>query len=422
MTGWNLPPGEQFHDGKVVLWRGDCLDLLPTIASESVDAVVTDPPYGIKFMSKEWDKDNIAFRTEVWVECLRCLKPGAHLVAFGGTRTYHRLVCAIEDAGFEIRDQLAWVYGQGLPKTRVNVSKAIDKVMGVESIALREKMYAGGHIQKRIEYLPASDAAKLWSGWYTVLKPAWEPILLARKPLSEGTVAANILHWGTGALNIDGCRIHATDSQLAEKYAIAQNNCERRENSISGTDTRGRAGAMPHANGRWPANLIHDGSDEVLAGFPESVSTGGLTPGVGSKSNPSTYQFGDRLAANAGGLGDSGSAARFFYTAKANSDDRLGSKHPTVKPLDLMQYLVRLITPKGGVVLDPFAGTGTTGEAALREGMKAVLIERESEYQADIVRRMALFGSSQMTRKVESLKTKGKIETDLGPLFGGEAS
>jgi site-specific DNA-methyltransferase (adenine-specific) len=383
-----------FHDGKVTLHAGDCLDVLKAMPENSIDAVVTDPPYHLTsivkrfgaenaapckegktgayarasrgFMGKVWDGGDLAFTVELWAEVLRVLKPGGHMVCFGGTRTYHRMVCAIEDAGFEVRDQLAWVYGSGFPKS---------------------------HNQG--------------NGWGTALKPAWEPICLARKPLSENTVAANMLRWGTGAINIDGCRIETTERPLRINDGTG--------NGVNdfGNKNGGRsAGAT--SLGRWPANLCHDGSPEVLAGFPDLGRTGQETMG---KPRERGNGWGDTFDGQH--FGDSGSAARFFYAAKANADDRLNSKHPTVKPVDLMQWLVRLVCPKGATVLDPFAGTGTTGAAAFIEGCRCVLIEREAEYLADIERRMELLlsGADERARKLATPDTHDSL-----PLFanGGE--
>ena len=369
------------------LRQGDCLDVLRTIDTNTIDAIVTDPPYGLSFMGKRWDYDVPS--VEVWYECLRVLKPGGHLLAFAGTRTQHRMAVRIEDAGFEIRDMIAWVYGSGFPKS-LDVSKAIDKHGGA-SVAwfgpwFRKWRTEHGITQKQVAALfpsktggltgcvanwelgfnlptpdqfnlirdtfglpfdsieaaerevvaqqrgtvlavapgqdndrssttlditaPATPAAQQWAGWGTALKPALEPITVARKPLT-GTVAANVLEHGTGALNVDGCRVG-------------------------------------DASGRWPANLIHDGSEE-----PAAL------------------------------LGD---AARFFYCAKASRSDRgEGNNHPTVKPTDLMRYLCRLVTPPGGTVLDPFTGSGSTGKAAALEGFHFLGIEREAEY-LDIAR------------------------------------
>ena len=259
--------------------------------------------------------------------------------------------------------------------------------------------------------IPATEAAHQWEGWGTALKPACEPIVLARKPLSEGTVAANVLKWGTGAINVDGCRV-ATDDGYQDNAVTQGINTAQ----TSYAPAVVRRTFEPAKNGRWPANVIHDGSEEVLAAFPDSSAEGHF-PGNGGTHDPSSWSIGDERSPPRM-MGDSGSAARFFYASKADSDDRLGSKHPTVKPVDLMQYLVRLVTPKGGSVLDPFAGTGTTGEAAWREGMRAVLIEREAEYQADIRRRMELVKSGPNERAAK-IAANSKQAIDPGPLFGG---
>lgn len=379
---------EIFLNGRVQLCCGDSLHFLRDQPDNRYDSVVTDPPYALVsitkrfgadgaaacriqeggtgvyarasagFMGKKWDTGETAFAVEFWAEVLRVLKPGGHVVAFGGTRTYHRLACAIEDAGFEIRDQVGWAFGSGFPKSH-----------------------------------NAGD------GWGTALKPAWEPICLARKPLG-GTVVANMHEHGVGALNIDGCRIHAGGNWRPEE-----------------------GGILFHGNmkpGRWPANVIHDGSEEVLAAFPSEL-TSGKPGGIKAGNNNNVYgQFAGGIPVT--GFGDSGSAARFYYTAKADADDRIGSKHPTVKPIDLMQWLVRLVTPKGGLVLDPFAGTGTTAEACFREGMRCMLVEREVEYQADIRRRMALVMAGPDERARESIKAKlaGK-PINHGPLFAEAA-
>lgn len=644
---------ESFLNGKVDLYCGDMLAVLPTLAENSIDSVCCDPPYHLTsivqrfgaedaapaksngsgvyarssagFMGKRWDGGDIAFRPEAWRAIYRVIKPGAHLVAFGGTRTYHRMACAIEDAGFEIRDCIMWCYGSGFPKSH-DVSKGIDRAAGMqrpvvgydaekarpnkENFAKRNDRQptagavAGWKDNGATITAPATEAAAQWEGWGTALKPShedivlaqkpfdlsglsailvrkiaeascqlpslakaagsnsllslsvfgtdvergsaqwsavlacntlgdlfalmatlpsgsempsslnivlsWlgiladllaltntfttetktslttdlrtlhcllsqnildiiigaatsangtgsnalavesifnavaarlkctrvisavdpvtfkdegagllpdiEHIVLARKPLSESTVAANCLRWGTGALNVDGCRVAGVVPSTVQGQASSQG-------TIYGADQRTLREFEPHTNGRWPANLIHDGSEEVVAAFPDvGVSSGGKGAASGLIDNDSIYgRFsGENKGGNAGGLGDAGSAARFFYTAKADADDRLGSKHPTVKPVDLMQWLVRLVTPKGGTTLDPFAGTGTTGEAAWREGMCAVLIEREEEYQADIRRRMALALAGPDERVRESIKARGLV-ADAGPLFGGLA-
>lgn len=413
-----------FLDGRVELYYGDSRDVLRELPACSVDSVVTDPPYGLDFMGKAWDStDGAAFAVDFWKLVLRVLKPGGHMLAFSGTRTYHRMVVAIEDAGFEVRDQLAWVYGSGFPKN-LDVSKAIDKSAGAE----REVLKSGQPVKRMIpgadqnkagwtkdngrEFTPqvtapATEAAMQWQGWGTALKPAWEPLCLARKPLT-GTVAANVLKHGTGALNIDGCRVGAR-----EKPKVTDAKHGGHEHNAYGAPSGGGK-LLPDA--RWPANLAHDGSDEVLEAFPEQQSGG--TPAHRS-ADKFRNTYGDFKGGSVEtGIGSSeGSAARFFYTAKADADDRIGSKHPTVKPLDLIQYYCRLITPPGGIILDPFAGTGTTGEAAWREGFRAILVEREADFQADIARRMDL--AVKPAKRAAVVKSKNKLQGAEGtPLFG----
>ncbi len=459
--------------------HGDCLEVMERLADEGVqvESVVTDPPYHLTsivkrfgkdgsapaksngatgvygraaagFMGQKWDGGDIAFRPETWQLVSALLKPGGHMLVFGGTRTFHRVACAIEDAGFEIRDAIMWHYGSGFPKSH-NVSKGIDRARrediepvravcrflrtAMESQSLKSRhltkffddchprlidhwaardtdsqpelptwaqwtqlkaaLHLGDEMDAEVWRLngrkgkpgdawdkrnklgeydgdmgglggerlgviggditsPATDAAKQWDGWGTALKPATEIICLARKPLSEKTVAANVLKHGTGAINIAATRVRP-ESQCA----------------------------------RWPANVIHDGSEEVLEAFPNTVSHGGgqATYGgtFGSGANVTDLTAMERFR------GDSGTAARFFYCAKADKGDRLQSKHPTVKPVDLIAYLCRLITPPGGTVLDPFAGSGTTAMACLREGFDAILIEKEARFVADIKRRLA---------------------------------
>jgi site-specific DNA-methyltransferase (adenine-specific) len=437
---------ESLLNGRVRLACGDNLEALPLLTENSIESCVTDPPYGLNFMGAHWDRGvpGVAF----WREVYRVLKPGAHMVAFGAARCYHRMACAIEDAGFEIRDSLMWIYGTGFPKS-YDVSKGIDKLDAV--VARRDRalqftawLRSTGLTARRVDALtgtcmgthyttekaqpcippraifellrphfrggvpewieqlvderlvqsenfkrrevigmkemrdtskiraaipasalgrdttarrvvaitaPVTPEAIEWEGWGTALKPAFEPIVLARKPLSEATVAENVLRWRTGALNIDGSRT-APDQDMTK-------------------------------NGRWPANVFTDGSADVVAMFP-------------------------------------GNAARIFYSAKADKADRAGSKHPTVKPVSLMQWLTRLITPPGGTVLDPFAGSGTTGEAAYREGLDVVLMEREAEYQQDIrdrMKRLAIEPHHPAQRKTTP-RAKPKAEELLeGPLF-----
>ena len=403
------------------------------MADNSVDAIVTDPPYGLVgasrggssqpgdlatpygrsgpskkrggFMGKEWDASIPG--AEYWSEALRIAKPGAYILAFGGTRTFHRLAVAIEDAGWEMRDTLMWVYGSGFPKS-LDVSKAIDKAASAErevvlgtSSAPNGK--AGGYEGERYKAkrktpfgtvqdqpdktAPATEAAKQWDGWGTALKPAWEPIIMARKPLA-GTVVQNVLEHGTGAINVDGCRVELeADCRLLKGGTYGGNRGSDKGTSMFGTNTKGLGYEVPSANGRWPANLIHDGSEEVLAGFPQSKGTAsGGSPDRNSKS--SEAYWGEGGGGFKGGRstvahGDNGSAARFFYCAKASKADRGESNgHPTVKPTELMRYLVRLVTQPGGTVLDPFTGSGSTGKAAVLEGFEFIGIEREAEYVA----------------------------------------
>ncbi len=368
--------------------QGDSLFLLPTLPDSSIDSIVTDPPYELGFMGKSWDKSGIANNVQLWKECLRVLRPGGHLLAFSGSRTYHRMTCAIEDAGFEVRDQIMWVYGSGFPKS-LNVSKAIDKAAGAEREVVgesRDKGYTacgvtsgasiggqqGGHNFKSVFDItaPATDLAKTWDGWGTALKPAHEPIVLARKPL-VGTVAENVLQHGTGALNIDGCRV-GTET-ITQRQAVRSDGSNSSKAYNVGV-ARQWNGVSTQTTGRWPANFIHDGSDEVLAGFPGE-----------------------------------GSASRFFYCAKASKTDRdeglegfeekavyseaaatpmrdereqafRRNSHPTVKPTSLMRYLCRLITPPGGVILDPFLGSGSTGKAAALEGFSFIGIDLDADY------------------------------------------
>lgn len=662
---------ESFLQDKITLHCGDCISVLSNMPDNSVDSCVCDPPYHLTsivkrfgnetmstsqrrfaktggadrlpgtdqygrlstgFMGKKWDGGDIAFRTEVWEQVFRVLKPGGHLAAFSGTRTYHRMACAIEDAGFEIRDQIGWAYGSGFPKSH-DVSKGIDRTLGAERDKVPPRSIIGhqrnnGNVRPymddpehmTVSDIPATAEAQQWSGWGTALKPAFEPIVfcskpltvrqfiaiyleviamemaeclslsaidaakiftdsqarskkveadivlahakmhvlesietasfvellstsirascadqeempassalenakengnqsttreqtthfgevedflkrltditmsvltgdtseniatswskfsvdvlsersmytiatatrliiglktlksslqqstsedtgsfspswqsivLARKPLSEATVAANVLRWGTGAINVDGCRVgdFDPDEMVAELMSrFGETSAERRYSENGSTNfalTPGPRGGSP--KGRWPANLVHDGSEEVLVAFPDAAGQQGALTG----NEPSATFCGDvygKMARTQASTprGDGGSSARFFYNAKADSDDRIGSKHPTVKPVDLMQWLVRLVTPPGGMVLDLFAGTGTTGEAAWREGMSATLIEREEEYQDDIRRRMALTTAGPEERARESIKAKTKDKpVDAGPLFGG---
>lgn len=342
-----------------ILMLGNCLESMKDLPDNSVDSIVTDPPYGLAFMGKKWDYDVPS--VEIWREALRVLKPGGHLLSFGGTRTYHRLVVAIEDAGFEIRDQIQWIYGQGFPKS-LDISKAIDKAAGAEREVIGSKLglpgyRAGDQIPSislkggadgtlnngtaKLEITaPSTEAAKQWSGWGTALKPANEPICLARKPLSEKTVAANVLKHGVGGLNIDGTRIAGAIQQVPQPKIPG--------GDIFGREKKheGRNGEMSRAEGRFPANVIFDEDAAAV------------------------------LDAQTGK-----SESRFFYGAKASKKDRgEGNVHPTVKPTSLMEYLIKLVTPEGGIVLDPFMGSGTTGVAAVKLGYIFIGCERDEAY------------------------------------------
>jgi site-specific DNA-methyltransferase (adenine-specific) len=379
--------------------HGDCREVMRTLDPESIDSIVTDPPYGLSFMGKGWDHGVPG--VEFWTEALRVVRPGAHLLAFGGTRTFHRLAVAIEDAGWEIRDCVMWVYGSGFPKSH-DVSKAIDREAGAEREKVRHTprastsgtMSGSSDTRPWIEAsrergyhecdgpIPATEAAKQWQGWGTALKPAWEPIIVARKPLC-GTVAENVLTHGTGGINVDGCRIpflDTNDKEAAAAAAAAQRACQdqNKNRTAYGNFNNGPASLQPYLRsmdgGRWPANFMHDGSEEVT----------------------------DLL----------GDAARFFYCPKASKQDRdegcegmeekrggslnmrtdghsqangmdtgpRRNHHPTVKPTDLMRYLCRLVTPPDGLVLDPFTGSGSTGKAAMLEGFRFVGCELSAEY------------------------------------------
>ncbi len=332
--------------------HGNSLNELPYLEDCSVDAIVTDPPYELGFMNKKWDASGIAYNVNIWAHCLRVLKPGGHLLAFGGTRTYHRMACAIEDAGFEIRDSINWIYGSGFPKS-LDVSKAIDKAAGAEREIIGERKLGGNAAQSTKEKggtyasntnsvgvepisvpitAPATDAAKQWEGWGTALKPAHEPIVLARKPF-EDTVANNVMQHGTGALNIDKTRIGEG----------GQGTWASPRGGIWKTDPDQKAELLSSTVGRWPANVIIDDSIEAT-----------WTP--------------------------------YFYCAKASKSERNAglpkdaNSHPTVKPLELMKYLCRLITPPNGTILDPFAGSGSTLVAATLEGFNSIGIEMTAEY------------------------------------------
>lgn len=479
-----------FSSDEVTLYHGDCLEVLRDLPDASVDAVVTDPPYGIAFMGKAWDQPgefgstsrrgggpnlrrgrqdaalspaamlNFQRWCTAWAaECVRVLKPGGHLLSFGGSRTWHRLAVAVEDAGFEIRDSVAWLYGQGFPKS-LDVAKAIAGAQcgyGSNSGAIRRATMGEDYIPSGVRgnrdgvtrrsdtgmagrELALTPDAAAWQGWGTALKPAFEPIVVGRKPLI-GTVAANVLAHRTGALNVDACRVQMS-AEDREKFERGAEGWAATRKSMSVYGDYGNELSRPHDSGRWPTNVV---LDEAMAGELDR-QTGASRSRVGK---PRSAGSGDGWGMTATGAeyDDAGGASRFFptfrYEAKAPSSERpaytrpgsgtgrvtgLGGKvrqcnvcetraiesgasepscghgdyrwaeptadtdsrvaHPTVKPLNFMRWLVRLVTPPGGVVLEPFAGSGTTAEACVIEGFRCIAIEREADYLPLIVGRL----------------------------------
>lgn len=391
---------------------GDNIQVLKDFPDNSIDAIVTDPPYGLSFMGKKWDYD--VPTKEFWIEALRVLKPGGHLLSFGGTRTYHRMVVNIEDAGFEIRDQIMWLYGSGFPKS-LDVSKAIDKAAGAERevVGVREDFAARQNKERKgVAWTgaedggfsnpetvgqitaPATPEAKQWQGWGTALKPANEPIVLARKPLEKGlTVAENVLKWGTGALNIDGTRIATEDNLNGGAYSKTD-----RENPFF-KKLDANAGEFVQPQGRWPANVLFD--EEAAAAL--DAQSGTLKSGAkkpDTQPNGLNAVYGNGMGGMSGSTASEGGASRFFYVAKASKRERgEGNSHPTVKPIKLMEYLIKLITPPGGVVLDPFAGSGTTCCAAANLGVAVIGIEREDEHFKVAERRFQHYSSPQKLKK-----------------------
>jgi DNA modification methylase len=414
------------------LLLGDCLDKLKELGDNSVDSIVTDPPYGLAFMGKHWDYDVPS--QQIWEECMRVLKPGGHILSFAGSRTYHRMAVRIEDAGFEIRDQIMWVYGSGFPKSR-NIGKAVDKIEGNErevvgknvSIQFKEK-----GIQQKKDYsesdgmfgakghnIDVTKGNSQWEGWGTALKPAHEPIVMARKPLSEKTVGNNVLEWGTGGINIDGCRI-GTDETITNHSRSAESAISKgKYGDSSEQETHQTEGQLL---GRFPANIIFDeeagklldeqsGISKSIGGRIEKKIGWGEFGGNGSK----------EIIDGQPGFGDVGGASRFFYCPKTSKSDRSeGNNHPTVKPTDLMAYLIRLVTPKGGVVLDPFMGSGSTGKAAVREGMNFIGIERETEY-FEIAKSRIEYETNKPTSKsskTKKVEVEKKVEEKVNQFFG----
>ena len=380
--------------------HGDCIETMNAMPPESIDAIVTDPPYGLGFMGKKWDGLPPSLE---WAEaCYRVLKPGGHIAAFGGTRTWHRLAVAIEDAGFEMRDSLAWLYGSGFPKSH-DVGKAIDKLAGAEREVvgtarcsqnrsegwdrpwMREQMESlgGSGMAEHAITAPATPEAQRWDGWGTALKPAFEPIVLARKPLAEKTVARNVLAHGTGAINVDACRIGMSQEDADFIRKTARPNTAGNVHVGAVMNRPESPTVNVHPSGRWPANVLLDHHAAAWVDEQSGVlKSGGYPPAGGQRSHVATY--GKPNSRGEARFGSSeGGASRFFYTAKAPKRERPnvdGVQHPTVKPLAIMRWLIRLVTPPGGTVLDPFAGSGTTIEAALIEGFDPVGIEMEPDY------------------------------------------
>lgn len=402
-----------------LLFNNDCLEVLKEMSDNSIDSIVTDPPYGIKFMSKKWDIDCPS--VEIWQECLRVLKPGGHLLSFSGTRMIDFIMGRIREAGFDVRDTITWLYATGFPKSH-NISKGIDKLAGAEREVIGKSNRHGG-VSKKTDTIsdfhrfkgagdlitaPSTDQAKQWDGWGTALKPACEFIVMARKPLSEKTIVKNVLKHGTGGLNIDESKIFRDETDVSGWATSGSKESEN--NSMSGKNYN-RAPKLD-AQGRWPANLILD--EEAGALLDEQsgeLKSGKLNGSETSKTTKNIYGKFKERSFNT--VGDKGGASRFFYCAKASKSERNkglggetkekqgtrpnskdetgkfpdhdprttgGNNHPTVKPIKLMEYLCKLVTPPNGKILDPFMGSGTTGIAAKNTGFDFIGIEMTEEY------------------------------------------
>jgi DNA modification methylase len=364
--------------------NGNNIEELKKFDDNYFDSIVTDPPYEIGFMGKSWDASGIANNSEMWSECLRVLKPGGYLLSFSATRTYHRMAVAIEDAGFEIRDMIEWVYGSGFPKS-LNIGKAVDKLQGNEREELPPKQFADGTTQRATAragiYSEEKGQAKNtkgtseWEGKGTALKPAHEPICMARKPLAEKTVAENVLKYRTGGINIDGCRITGENLGVRKRKAGSEYGQNSDWNDHKNIDTE-----YDGTKGRFPANLIHDNSEEVRECFPETKGATSRTDGSGvgmfaSGNKEAGVVYQDNQT----------NASRFFksiiYQAKASKSERgVGNIHPTVKPVALMEYLIKMVTPTNGIVLDPFMGSGSTGVACVLNDFEFVGIDLDKDY------------------------------------------
>lgn len=423
---------------------GDNVEYLKTMPDQSVDSIVTDPPYGLEFMGKEWDAPwkaasdapkTASHGFQVWCqtwasECFRVLKPGGYIAAFGGTRMYHRLASGIEDAGFEIRDTLMYLYGSGFPKS-MSISKAIDKSKGLQGGQGPMKLGGERLLAQTVDgkrdnqgqwndesgrdpytYLPASPEAKQWDGWGTALKPAYEPIILARKPFNT-TLVSNVLTYGTGAINIDACRIPSDGDHIQKREVIVRKSTlpgDPRQGASLGMFADGKAFTVNQSPlGRWPANVLLD--EAAAETLDEDV--GELQKSKGNYARKhGAKQFLDQMGSedrtdSPNGIVDSGGPSRFFYTAKTSrserqtSDETVYNNHITVKPVSLMRWLVKLVTPPGGLVLDPFNGSGSTGVAALKEGFNYIGLEKEPNYV-----------------KISEVRLKDALKTDAEPENG----
>lgn len=454
---------------RVRLHRGDCRRWLERLAGRiargeaaAADSCVTDPPYHLVsiarrfggagaaparssgpsgvygrasagFMGQRWDGLDaegraIAWEAETWQLVAACLKPGAHLVAFGSPRGYHRMACAIEDAGFEVRDSLLELVARDAA-----VGRFLATLSPAQQDAFARCLDAAG-VAGELAWVFGSGFPKShnlegeWDGWGTALKPAYEPIVLARLPLAEGSVAANVLRHGTGAINVDGCRVDMSSSDasyIAERIGGFNNVRSIGGNGVlNGAAVMDRAANYDGSKGRWPANVLHDGSEAVAAGFAGVAAPGQKWPRRPQDNARRTAGiYGDMGPAARESLprGDSGSAARFFYSAKADAEDRWGSRHPTVKPVALMRWLVRLVTPPGGTVLEPFAGSGSTGVACLAEGFGCLLIERDAGWCRDIGERLAFYRGEGRTRLEAKARRRAPKAWDADSLFAEPA-
>lgn len=364
----------------IQLLNDDCREKLKQLEDNSVDAILTDAPYEIGFMGKSWDNTGIAYDTSVWAEALRVAKPGAILLAFGGTRTHHRMTCAIEDSGWIIKDEICWMYGSGMPKN-LNISKAIDKKFGAENV--------GTVPPSTIPITaPSTDLAKQWDGWHSPnVKPSHEPIIMAQKPLSEKGFAENVLKWGTGGINVDGCRVGT--EEIRNNLHVPNNNMK-----FAKTDKTIELNSFTINSGRYPANVITDGSDEVLEDFAQYGESKGTPPHIGKSKENNNIKFNASDIINYTGYDDTGTPARYFmqcpinetdyspfyYCSKVSTTERGISQHPTMKPIKLLKYLITLITPPGGTVLDMFMGSGSTGVAASMLDREFIGIELDYHY------------------------------------------